>query len=133
MVPSTAWLLRARRGILRTGIFLWIGGVLLIAASLHWWSLQPYSVPEKIYRPFRIHHATGMLVKAFLCFSLLLLPVLVAWLGRVRHIGRGGLSRVAGAFLLFAYYYFSGTAISDDLYTPSYKLYPLWTLGASGH
>jgi hypothetical protein len=113
MVPSTAWLLRARRGILRIGIFLWIGGVLLIAASLHWWSLQPYSVPEKIYHrnAFWIHHTTDMLVKAFLCFSLLLLPLLVAWLGRVRRIGRGGLSRVAALVSIFALFlFFSGIA-----------------------
>lgn len=113
MVPSTAWLLRARRGILRIGIFLWIGGVLLIAASLHWWSLQPYSVPEKIYRrnAFWIHHTTDMLVKAFLCFSLLLLPLLVAWLGRVRRIGREGLSRVAALVSIFALFlFFSGIA-----------------------
>ena len=84
MVPSTAWLLRARRGVLRAGILLWLGGTLVIAACLHWWALQPYSVPEKIYRrtinPFWIHHTTGALIKAFLCFLLLLAPVLVAWL-----------------------------------------------------
>lgn len=108
MVPSTAWLLRARRGILRTGFLLWVGGALVIAASLYWWSLQPYSVPEKIYRrtinPFWIHHTTGMLIKASLCFLLLLLPLLGAWLGQVRHIGRGGLFRIAvivSAFALF--------------------------------
>jgi hypothetical protein len=80
----------------------------VIAASLHWWSLQPYSVPEKVYRrtinPFWIHHTTGMLLKAFLCFLLLLLPLLAAWLMQVRRIGRGGLLRTVafvGAFALF--------------------------------
>jgi hypothetical protein len=108
MVPSTAWLLRARRGVLRAGILQWIGGALVIAACLHWWALQPYSVPEKIYRrtinPFWIHHTTGTLIKSFLCFLLLLAPLLVAWLGQVHHIGRRGLLRIAalvGTFALF--------------------------------
>jgi hypothetical protein len=81
---------------------------LVIAAFLYWWSLQPYSVPEKIYRrtinPFWIHHTTGMLIKAFLCFLFLLAPLLVGWFGQVRNIGRRGLFRtavLASAFALF--------------------------------
>jgi hypothetical protein len=108
MVPSTAWLMRARKGVLRAGILLWTAGVLVIAASLYWWSLQPYSVPEKIYRrtinPFWIHHTTGMLIKAFLCLLLLLSPLLAAWLGQVHRIGRRGLFRVStltGIFAIF--------------------------------
>jgi Dolichyl-phosphate-mannose-protein mannosyltransferase len=113
MVPSTAWLLRTRPGVLRTGILLWAGGALVIAASLYWWNLQPYSVPEKIYRrtinPFWIHHTTGTLIKAFLCFLLLLAPLLVAWLGQVHHIGRKGLFRTAAIVSFFALFLiFSG-------------------------
>jgi hypothetical protein len=52
-----------------------------------------------------------MLIKAFLCFSLLLLPVLVAWLGQLRHIGRRGLLRVAAVVSIFALFLiFSGLA-----------------------
>ena len=41
MVPSTAWLLRKRRGVMAAGISLWVMSILGVLACLHWWNLQP--------------------------------------------------------------------------------------------
>jgi len=63
-------------------------GALVIAASLYWWSLQPYSL-LKDYRRTIIHLDSphNRHVDQSLPVLLLLLYIAVAWLGQVRHIG----------------------------------------------
>src|SRR5260370_21588001 len=89
MVPSTAWLLRRRRGVLATGISLWVMSILGVLACLHLWSLQPYSVPQHILQgpvtAHMVHHLLCILIKLSLCLLLLLYPILVAWLPAARR------------------------------------------------
>src|SRR6266851_4676176 len=103
MVPSTAWLLRRRRGVVATGISLWVMGILGVLACLHWWSLQPYSVPEHILQgpvtAHMVHHLLGILIKLSLCLLLLLYPILVAWLPTARRLSRAAAIRVGVAVL----------------------------------
>ncbi len=84
MIPSTAWLLRERRGMKIAGVLTWIAGAAGIAACLHWFSNQPYSVPEHIIPgPFHIKmlaHLGAQLLKTCLCLLLLISPILIAWL-----------------------------------------------------
>ena len=69
MVPSTAWLLRKRRGVMATGIALWAVSILGVLTLLHWWNRQPYSVPEHIRQGpvtvHMVHHLVGILIKVF--------------------------------------------------------------------
>jgi hypothetical protein len=106
MVPSTAWLLRKRRGVLATGISLWGMSILGVLACLHWWNRQPYSVPEHILQgpvtAHMVHHLIGILIKSFLCLLLLLYPILVAWLPAARCLNRAAAIRVGVAVLALA-------------------------------
>lgn len=129
MVPSTAWLLhrRQRSSALLAGGLLWAGSLAGIVALLHWWSRQPFSVPEHIDRGHvtsrMVHHFGGKLVKAFLCLLLLVFPVLVGWLGRVRTLSRAALIR-AGAIL-------AGFTAFLLLIPPATR--DLWTMPWVGH
>ncbi len=104
MVPSTAWLLHRRRGVVATGISLWVMSVLGVLACLHWWNLQPYSVPEHILQgpvtAHMVHHLLGILIKSFLCLLLLLYPILVAWLPAARRLKRAAAIRISVAILV---------------------------------
>jgi hypothetical protein len=103
MVPSTAWLLRRRRGVLATGISLWVLSIVSVLACLHWWNSQPYSVPEHILHgpvtAHMVHHLVGILIKSFLCLLLLLYPILIAWLPAARGLNRTATIRVGVAIL----------------------------------
>jgi hypothetical protein len=104
MVPSTAWLLRRRRGVVATGISLWVMSILGVLACLHWWNRQPYSVPEHILQgpvtAHMVHHLVGILIKSFLCLLLLLYPLLVAWVPAAGRLNRAAAIRVGVAVLV---------------------------------
>ncbi len=88
MVPSTAWLLRRRRGAMVAGLLLWSVSVAFIFLCMHWFKQQPYAVPEHFFshavnaRTFV--HLGSQTVKSFFCLVLITLPILVAWLPLVR-------------------------------------------------
>jgi hypothetical protein len=90
MVPSTAWLLRDKRGMKTAGILLFLFSFAGVLASLHWFNQQPYSVPEhifagKIQRATLVHLAAQYL-KTCLCLLLVVFPVSVAWLPAIRRL-----------------------------------------------
>jgi hypothetical protein len=89
MVPTTAWLLRRRRGVLAAGIVLPVLSVLAIEAMLIWFRHQPFTdarttVPSKMFgaqlSKMAVAHLVAQLVRAFLSLQLLLLPLLLAWM-----------------------------------------------------
>jgi len=84
MVPSTIWLLRRRRPIALAGSVLCCAGSIFIAGSLHWFSTQPYTVPEPLIPSQLDPHSLNQLVlgllSAFFAFALFLLPFLSAFL-----------------------------------------------------
>jgi hypothetical protein len=99
IVPSTAWLLRGRRGVLPAGIATMGVGAVCIAAFLHWCGLQPYFLREQlilapVHRPEleRIRHD---LVGALLVLSLVTLPAGVAWIAALPRLGKGPSIRLA--------------------------------------
>jgi hypothetical protein len=104
MVPSTAWLLRRRRGVVTTGISLWVMSILGVLVCLHWWNSQPYSVPEHMLQgpvtAHMVHHLLGILIKSFLCLMLLLYPILVAWPPVARRLNRPAAIRVGVTALI---------------------------------
>jgi hypothetical protein len=122
IVPSTAWLLRRRRGVIPTVIALWSVSVVLIYISTGWFYRQPYSVPEKlIYPPVtnptlptcvlllerlrapyiaeKLVFLVPVLLKVFLCLLLVALPILLAWLVLARKLGRMVQLRLAAIVL----------------------------------
>ncbi|HLI78174.1 MAG TPA: hypothetical protein VKV02_14605, partial [Acidobacteriaceae bacterium] len=101
MVPCTLWLCRRRREVLIPGLLACLLGWTIMLLSLHWFSVQPYIVPEHLVRQ---HIGTGawdsildFVVRVTLDLALFSLPVVVLFLSRLR--GRRSLA-VAGVFLL---------------------------------
>lgn len=92
MIPSTAWLLRKRRGVLLAGFILWCLAGASILGFVHWLNQQPYILPEGVsLKPgtplsFVILRVGLDFVKEFLYLSLLVVPVLMAWLVRMKRI-----------------------------------------------
>jgi hypothetical protein len=121
MVPSTAWLLRRRRGVVATGISLWVMSIIGVLACLNWWNRQPYSVPEHILQgpvtAHMVHHLVGILIKSFLCLLLLLYPILVAWLPAARRLNRVAAIRVGSAILILVVFFWK-VKTPDDWLAP---------------
>ncbi|HEV2578527.1 MAG TPA: glycosyltransferase family 39 protein [Acidobacteriaceae bacterium] len=82
MVPSAAWILRRRRGVLLLGVALWLVSVAFIGACMWWFKHQPFNVPELlIQHRLRWRDArelAGTLLAALLCLCLVLMPALAA-------------------------------------------------------
>lgn len=124
VVPSAAWLMRNRRGIIPAAAILWCASVALIFEFTHWFYRQPYSVPEKLLYPQgpqqrhisttellleRLHTSyivakalflSGVLLKTFFCLLLILLPILIAWILVARHLGRPAQIKLAALAVL---------------------------------
>ncbi len=91
MVPGTGWLMRKRRGVLLAAFVCWAAAILGVLYFMHWFATQPYSVPFAPPNPplsgagLRILASSVGLVSEFLCLLLILFPLLIAWLPRVRR------------------------------------------------
>jgi hypothetical protein len=89
IVPSTAWVLRRRKGALVAGV---LGGLVTAAVVLEcmrWFKAQPYTLREPLFPATgSVREMVGHFLAAFLCLSFLSLPVLAAWFVRVRAIPR---------------------------------------------
>jgi hypothetical protein len=105
MVPSTAWLLRKRRGVLAAAAMLWACTTAAIFCCMHWYESQPYSAPQilSIQPPYERGLILGCfgVVSEMLCLLLLVYPVLVPWLGRLRNLGRGKIAVLAAVLVLW--------------------------------
>jgi hypothetical protein len=99
MVPSTAWVLRKRSGVIRAASLLWIGSALSVFACIRWFERQPYALPEKIIQGpvtgAMLGHMLAELLKALLCLALITFPILIAWLPIQRSLSRSALTRIA--------------------------------------
>lgn len=110
MVPSTAWFLRKRRGVLVAGLVFWCLSVASIFALMQWWQHQPYSLPEtilpkqRVSLPFFVARTTADLIKEYLCLSLLIFPLLAAWLRRVKSFRPRALAAILAFTLAFQFF-----------------------------
>ena len=109
MVPSTAWLLRRRRGVLLASSILWAISASIIFACMRWYARQPYSLPQTLFKDFVVRHSdpvlrlyVGLLTQLYvewlgaaLCLLLLSYPVLAAWLPKIRLLNRQALMQIA--------------------------------------
>jgi hypothetical protein len=84
IVPATAWMLRKRRGVLLSGFLLWPLCAIGIFLFMNWFKQQPYALPETFFTHSlnfqSLVHLASQMVKAFLCLSLITLPILAGWL-----------------------------------------------------
>jgi hypothetical protein len=85
MVPSTLWLLRARRRVLLAGGAATVAGVLFILGCMQWLKRQPYSIPEHLLTGiFPVAHTLWELIFTFLDVPFLLLPIAALFLPEIR-------------------------------------------------
>jgi len=104
LVPSTLWLLRARRRILLIGVIADFAAILFMIACLHWLKHQPYVIPERLLPDvFPPAHVLGQLTYLFLDAPFLLLPVFAIFFPELRKAPRGVLAAIVA---LFAGYFF---------------------------
>lgn len=86
MVPSAGWLLRKRRGVLPATSLLWTATIASVLYFMDRFARQPYSVPESIsFKLSPVPMLVGILGEA-LCLTLMVYPVLVAWVGQICRI-----------------------------------------------
>lgn len=99
--PSTAWLLRWRRGLPVRAAILWLISLLVVLACLNWFRQQPYSVPEAfpsgaMNLPGIVHLSRHM--AAFFATALLFsLPCLVLFLPSLLEAPKVWIISLAGA------------------------------------
>jgi hypothetical protein len=94
IVPSTLWLLRAqRRGpaeyrrILIAGAAATLAGVVFLFACMHWFSRQPYILPEPLLpKSFSLSYTLGSLVTFYLDLPFLLLALTALFLPQLRSL-----------------------------------------------
>lgn len=83
MVPSAAWLLRRKQGVVPVAVVLWLLSAAAMLGSMRWFAHQPLSVPEGIIqgavnaRSFR--ELLGNMTAAIFCLLFMLVPLLAAW------------------------------------------------------
>lgn len=107
MVPATAWLLRKRRGVLVAGSLLWAGAIAGVLYCMHWFAIQPGSVPQSLFAaplkslPHPVFTALLYIAGDFLCLLLVVFPVMAAWLPGLRAARGASLPAAATILLLF--------------------------------
>jgi hypothetical protein len=86
LLPSTLWLLRARRRVLLAGAAITFAGVLFILACMHWLKLQPYITTVSPFAkptvPFR--NVLITFLHAGMDLPFLLLPIMALFLPEIR-------------------------------------------------
>jgi hypothetical protein len=86
MVPSTLWLLRARRRVLFAGSAATLTGVVFIFACMHWLNRQPYLIPERMFvHSPPVVHALATIAYLYLDIPFLLLPLAALFLLDLRR------------------------------------------------
>ena len=106
MVPCTLWLLRKSRRVLVAGCISWFIGVVFVAAAMHWFARQPYTIPVSLF-PIRIDWKAPILlgdigVRGAGQLALLALPVLSMFSGSLRLWNRRAGAVFGAGFLCIA-------------------------------
>jgi hypothetical protein len=80
LMPSAAWLLRKRRGVIALSAVLWLAGFAFVLWCLWWFKHQPYNVPEPLvqgkFNWGSLHSLICQFAEGILCLILLITPVL---------------------------------------------------------
>ena len=106
MVPSTLWLLRARRRVLLAGAAVNLAGVLFILGCMVWLKHQPYTTPERFAFSFSdipYRHLVLQFARFFLDFPFLLLPITASFLFAIRGSRPRTIALVCGSLAVFIF------------------------------
>jgi hypothetical protein len=103
MVPSALWLLRERRRVFIAGTVGTLAGALFILACMHWFSLQPYTLPEHL----TVHRGEEFDVlssyfHAFLELPFLLLPMVILFIPEIWRSLRRSIKVASVASVIYA-------------------------------
>jgi hypothetical protein len=136
MLPSSAWLLRKRRGIFTASVILWLGSVATIVCLMKWFGRQPYSISDPLIQSLSLNVDFVLvtifeLAKVFaglICLLLLIYPILGAWLSRFFDCRRLWISIFA--FMLFAWTLAQGLLPSGLLW-PTNLLFQEFTVAGA--
>ncbi len=100
MLPSTLWLLRARRSVLIAGAAVTLAGALFIFGCMRWFAQQPYIQPEHLLpHTLPLVHTLGALTTFFLDAPFLLLPLIAVFLPQLRKTRPRNLAILSLLFL----------------------------------
>jgi hypothetical protein len=103
MLPSTLWLLRARRRVLFAGAAATLTGVLFILISMRWLKHQPYTTPETFHvGHVSVAYLTVQFFHFFLDLPFLLLPIVAMFLPLAFKRGRLLMAIVTAVALIYA-------------------------------
>lgn len=98
MVPSTLWLVRRKRRVIAVGCLSLLAGVAIVATAMHWFAMQPHSIPEsplpRGMDPNSLKVMAETAVRYAADLALLSIPVLLMFVGSMRTLSR----RMAGLF-----------------------------------
>jgi hypothetical protein len=106
LVPATGWWIRRRRGALFASALLWCGSVFAILACMHWFSSQPYTVPEHVVQGS--FSRSGILdlgisiTRNSLALTLFALPVIIAFLFKMPREQRPSRRKLTAAACFLA-------------------------------
>jgi hypothetical protein len=104
MVPSTLWLLRARRRVLIAGSAATLVGALFIFVCMQWLKYQPFFIPEHIFSSrFSVTHALGVVRYSLLNIPFLLFPILALFVLEIRRKRRQSIVLLLIVFLCFLF------------------------------
>lgn len=106
IVPSTAWLLRKRPGVLPAAALLWIVSIATVLPLVRWFSHQVGVQPARLTGPLHFFAIRQMLLQFFLrgplCLILLVLPAAVLALAQLRDLPHAARRRTIAVTLLAA-------------------------------
>lgn len=107
MVPSTAWFLRRRHGVLMAGLLSWAVGAAGVFGCLQWMKRQPWTFNEVLWSGwpagYELQHLGVQWAKALLYLALITLPVGTAWVIAAKRLTRHAGVLVLGAFGVMAF------------------------------
>jgi hypothetical protein len=103
MLPSTLWLLRARRRVLIAGSVVTLTGAFFILGCMAWLKHQPYTLSESLHiSTVRFAALAQQFFHFFLDIPFLLFAITVLFLPQIRKSGRRQLAIAAAALVVYA-------------------------------
>lgn len=103
MLPSTLWLLRARRRVVLAGAAITLAGVFFILGCMHWLKHQPYTLSDSLHISSVRFGALGQqFLHFFLDLPFLLFAVVVLFMPQVRKSARRMIPIAAVALVVYA-------------------------------
>ncbi len=103
MIPSTLWLLRARRRVLLAGAAATVAGALFIFACMLWLKHQPYTTPEHFHvSSFPVIYVLHDFILFFLEVPFLLLPIIALFLPEIRKSRPRIIAVISAVCLVYA-------------------------------